>query len=325
MGGTSSRPQTYKQYYQSLDAMPEGGIGLDPYDVLGVSKEFTWEDLTGAYRKLARMVHPDKGSPDEVDVRTKMFKIATQCFRELAHDYKMRQEGNRSHLELRREAKSYYEANPVQERPVEDSSNGTESFLDRFNRTFQDNKLADEESEVGYGGIMAKSSKERETISVPQLLNKFNKESFNSTFEKTTLSKSQDVIIYQEPEALPMGRNIAYTELGGSKPDDFSSSREGTNSRVDYTDYMKAHTTTRLVDPRSVKERTEYKNVDAYEADRARIAAQPATREEIAWRKKQENTKQAQEEDRLSRLQMRDKQAAEHHDRMNRLMLSGRR
>jgi predicted protein tyrosine phosphatase len=88
---------------------------------------------------------------------------------------------------------------------------------------------------------------------------------------------------------------------------------------------MKAHTTTRLVDPRSVKQRQEYKNVDAYEADRARVAAQPATREELAWRKKQEDMERQKEEERLRRLRERDRQAAEHHDRMNRLMLSGGR
>ena len=326
MGGTSSRPQTYKQYYQSLDALPEGGVGLDPYDVLGVSREFTWEELTSAYRKLARMVHPDKGSPEEKEVRTKMFKIATQCFKELAHEYKMRQDGYRSHNELRQEAQTYYKANPVQEaRASRDADDSAESFLDRFNRTFQENKLKDEESELGYGDIMAKSSKERETINIPQTLNKFSKDAFNSTFEKTTLSKHQEVVVYREPEALPMARNIAYTELGGSKPDDYSSSREGTHSRIDYTDYMKAHTTTRLVDPRSVKQRQEYSNVDAYEADRARIAAQPATKEELAWRKKQEDLQRQKEEERMRRLQMRDTQAAEHHERMNRLMLSGRK
>lgn len=333
MGGTSSRPKTYQQYYQSLDTLTEGGVGVDPYDVLGVSRDFAWEDLTSAYRKLARMVHPDKGSPEEQEVRTKMFKIATQCFRELAHEYKMRREGDRSHLELRQEAQSYYKANPMKERaPPQQRDGGSgsgsgsaESFLDRFNRTFQENKLDDEETEVGYGSIMAKSSKDRETIEIPQLLNKFNKDSFNSTFEKTTLSKTQDVIVYQEPEALPMARNIAYTELGGSKPDDYSSSREGIHSRIDYTDYMKAHTTTRLVDPRSVKERREYKNVDAYEADRARIASQPVTQEELAWRKKQEDSQRVKEEERLRRLSMRDTQAAEHHDRMNRLMLSAER
>lgn len=321
MGTTSSRQQTYDQYYHTLQQQPPGlsqDLNVDPYEILGVSKTFTWDELISAYRRMARMVHPDKGTEDEQEVRTKMFKIATECFRDLAHIYKSRQEG-RSHSDLKRDANAFYESHPT--RHVAVSHESADTFIDKFNRTFQENKLEDDENEIGYGGMMTKSSKVREDISIPVVLDKYTNDAFNSTFDKVTLTDKKEVIVYKEPEALPMGKNMAYTELGGSRPDDFSSSREGTRSALEFTDYMKAHTTTRLVDPRSVKERKMYKNIDAYEADRARTMAQPATQEELAWRASRDRLLSQAETERMNRLKQRDTAASQHHDKMNRLML----
>lgn len=333
MGSSSSRPQTYDQYYQSLQNAPVvSDENVDPYEVLGVSKNFEWEELTQAYRHMARLVHPDKGLREEAEVRTRMFRIVTECFRKLAHEYKMRQEG-RPHYELKKESQAYYAAQtghngfaPPADRNESKPRSRTktdESFIDRFNRTFEENALEDDENAVGYGGMMAKSSKDREDITVPQVMKKFNADTFNSTFDKLTIPKSKDVIIYHEPEALPMGKKMAYTELGGGRPDDFSSTREGTGVRgqLDFTDYMKAHTQTRLVDPRAVKERKNYKTVDAYAADRSRVTSKPATPQELARRSQQEIEQARAEEMRLARLRERDALAAAHHDKMNRLML----
>ena len=329
MGSSSSRPQQYEQYYQSLASAPDTSLGdFDPYEVLGVSKNVDWEELTQAYRRVARLVHPDKGPPDEAEVRTKMFKVATASFRKVAHDCKMRQQ-DRPHHDLKREAQAFYASNPARYTSTTNNGDGgvgdsADSFLDRFNRTFEENRMDDDEATIGYGQMMAASSKVREDISVPQVLNKFSRDSFNQTFEKMTLADKKDVVVYREPEALPMAKKVAYTELGGGRPDDFSSSKEGTRSAIEYTDYMKAYTTTRLVDPRAVQSKPTYNNLDAYEADRAKVMATPASKEELAWRARREREQARAEEERLSRLKKRDAMAAEHHDRMNRLMLSGR-
>jgi curved DNA-binding protein CbpA len=332
MGSSSSRPQTYDQYYQSLQNAPAASDeNVDPYEVLGVRKNFEWEELTQAYRHMARLVHPDKGLHEEAQVRTRMFRIVTECFRKLAHEYKGRQEG-RPHHELKKESQAYYASQtgghnsftpPPDRNESKSRTQNDESFIDRFNRTFEENALEDDENKIGYGGMMAKSSKEREEIAVPQVMKKFNADAFNSTFDKLTIPKTKDVIVYHEPEALPMGKKMAYTELGGGRPDDFSSTREGTGVRgqLDFTDYMKAHTTTRLVDPRAVKERKTYKTVDAYAADRTRVTAKPATPQELARRAQQENEQARAEEIRVARLRERDALAAAHHEKMNRLML----
>jgi curved DNA-binding protein CbpA len=324
MGGSSSRPQTYDQYYKSLqDAPTISSNDVNPYEVLGLNKNFDWDELTQAFRRVAKQVHPDKGGPDEVIVRTQMFRIATDCFKQLARDYKMREEG-KPHHDLKREAEAYYSENPQRQAPPPSSQSlSQESFIDRFNRTFETNRLEDEENATGYGNAMAASSKVREDIAVPQILTKFTSDAFNKKFDKITLASSKDVIVYREPEALPLAKKMAYTELGGDKPDDFSSTREGTRSKLDYTDYMRAHTQTRLVDPRAVAKRKEYKNVDAFEADRARVIAQPRTQDELEYEQAKERERTQAEEARLMRLKQKDAYAAAHHDRMNRMMLGG--
>jgi hypothetical protein len=88
---------------------------------------------------------------------------------------------------------------------------------------------------------------------------------------------------------------------------------------------MKAYTTTRLVDPRSVHERKNFRNVDEYESERTNVMATPETPDERAWRKKKEFEAQKAEEARLYRLKQRDSAAALHHDKVNRLMLSSKR
>lgn len=322
MGGSSSRPNTYEQYYRSLQ---NGGISLDnvdPYEVLGVTKNFEWDDLTQAYRKMARMVHPDKGPPHEAEVRGRMFKTLTECFKHLAIEYKRRLE-NRNHADLKSEAQAYYRSNPQYSGGAQ-GVGADESFLDRFNRTFEENKIEDENA-IGYGNLMAASSKTREDISVPQVLKKYSRDTFNSVFDRMTLSQTKDVVVYKEPEALPLAKKVAYTELGGDRPDDFSSTREGTRSKLDYTDYMKATTQSRLVDPRAVQERKEYKNVDAYEKERNKVMKKPLTPDEMAWRAQKERDAKRAEEARLQRLRERDELASAHHDKMNRLMLSSGR
>ena len=333
MGATSSRPKTFEQYYQSVRQIPDEAAEsrVDPYYVLDVPKDYEWDELVSAYRRLARLVHPDKGPVSEKEVRTKMFRMATECFRVLAHEYKTRSE-DRPHFDLKRESQAYYEANPPSSKPgrAPNQGQGTAggedgSFIDKFNRMFDENRMDDEDTSTGYGQIMTPSSKVREDIAPPQVIKTYTKETFNDTFEKHAVPGKREVVVYREPEALPMVRKMAYTELGGDRPDDFSSSREGTKQgTLDFTDYMRAHTTSRLVDPRSVKARKDYKNVDAYEADRTKVMTQPPTREELAFRAQRESEDKRMESMRRERLKQRDAQAKEHHDRMSQMLIGGR-
>lgn len=344
MGNQNSRSMTYHQYYESLKNTNPNAIrslnldGLDPYQVLGVRKNFTFDELKESYRNIARMVHPDKGGSDQ------LFQLVTNCFRTLAQEYKLRT-SDRPHWELKQDSERFFERqmqNVQQQSPFMSSQNDrrggddvmrnvngtnamqdTNNFLDKFNKMFDENKLDDDEKAFGYSHMMAPSSKKREDINVPKILNKFNKETFNKTFDSVTLPTAKDVVVYKEPEALPLARKIQYTELGADKPSDYSSGEGTTRNTLQYTDYMVAHTTSRLVDPRAVKERKNYKNVEQYESDRASSTQAPMTEDERVWMEQKAKQQEMAEQMRLQRLQQRDNMIAIHHEKMNRLMLGG--
>jgi len=147
---------------------------------------------------------------------------------------------------------------------------------------------------------------------------------FNKTFETVSLPKSTEIVKYREPEALPLARKMQYTELG-EVVDDFTSSTTNRESgSLQYTDYMKAYASGRLVDPRSVEDRPTYRNVNEYESARERVMSKAPTDEELQWIAKKEREEKRAEELRLRRLAEKDRATAEHHEKMNRLLLRGR-
>ena len=90
MGNTSSRQNTYQQYHRELNApkktvMEDAELKkidmntLNHYEVLNVSKDFTWDELKESYRKLAINVHPDKPNGNK-----ELFNIITFSFKQLA-------------------------------------------------------------------------------------------------------------------------------------------------------------------------------------------------------------------------------------------------
>ena len=89
---------------------------------------------------------------------------------------------------------------------------------------------------------------------------------FNKKFDQIPDRKENRVVKYGYPEALPMAKNLQYQVLGQGKLDDYSSGVEQQN--LSYTDYKKAHTTNRLIDPRRAVQRQEYRSVNQLEQSR---------------------------------------------------------
>lgn len=319
MGNKGSRGMSYSQYYDFMKQQNGGTMqgvhlnleGLDPYQVLGVRKQFTWDELKDAYRAKAKEVHPDKGGSHEI------FNLVTNCFKELAAEYKMRLEAKPHH-----ELKQDYQDFAAQQRPLatrESKGNRDDGdFHKRFNRMFEENKLEDDDHDIGYGHMMDASSSKRDDIEIPRTMQKFNNEKFNSVFEKKVVS-SKEVIIYKEPEPLQLAKTIQYTELGG-KTDDYSSSVERGERGLQYTDYMKAHTTSRLVNPNEVKERKEYKSVEDYESARNATFNKQQTDEEKRWLREREELQEKREYDRIQRMKTRDEAISKHYERVNGLL-----
>jgi hypothetical protein len=201
------------------------------------------------------------------------------------------------------------------------------NFTEKFNRTFEENRLEDEETTKGYGHMMAESSKTREDLSVPTYMKpgkKLDMVSFNKTFDTITLPKSSEIVKYKEPEALPLARKMQYSELGETV-DDYSSSATSRDSRgLQYTDYKKAYETGRLVDPRAIEERQNFNTVSEYESMRERVLSTAQTDEELQFVAKKEKDAAKAEEARLRRLSERDRIIENHHNKMNKLLLGGK-
>jgi curved DNA-binding protein CbpA len=326
MGANSSRQYTYQQYYNA--AQKSGVIedinfkeididSINPYEVLNVSKNFTWNELKEAYRKLAINTHPDKqgGNKD-------LFNIITICFKKLGEELKRREE-EKGHHDLKKQSKNYFHkmTNDTIPHPSEVLAPNEKFTTNKFNKNFEKCKLYEEEIEFGYGSKMDESTKIREDINIEKLIkkNKIDNESFNELFNKN-VPVNKALIKYREPEPLILAKSLQFTELGGKRPDDYSSSIEK-NSSLAYTDYMRAHDGTRLVDPRLMKNVKEFKSVDEYEAYRENKAKRTLSARELKAEELKKIKEKKAEEERLERLKMYDKNIEKSYEKASQLFL----
>jgi curved DNA-binding protein CbpA len=326
MGANSSRQYTYQQYYNAAE---KSGVineidfknidieSINPYEVLNVPKNFTWDELKISYRKLAINTHPDKqgGNKD-------LFNIITHCFRKLADELKMREE-DKSHHDLKQQSNDFFHkmTNEALPHPSEVLKPNEKFTNTKFNKNFEKCKLYDEEIEFGYGSKMEESTKKREDINIEKLIkkNKIDNESFNEIFNKN-VPVNKELIKYREPEPQILGNTLQYTELGGKRPDDYSSSIEKTNTLA-YTDYMRAHDGTRLVDPRLMKNVKEFKSVDEYEAYRDDKSKKILSAKELKKEELKALKGKKEEEERLERLRIYDKKIEKSYEKASQLFL----
>lgn len=327
MGANSSRQYTYQQYYNAaqksgaIDEIDFTDIDIDsinPYEVLNVTKNFTWNELKEAYRKLAINTHPDKqgGNKD-------LFNIITICFKKLGDELK-RREDDKGHHDLKKQSNDFFHkmTNNEQAHPSEVlSPSDIKMTPTKFNKNFEKCKLYDEEIEFGYGSKMEVSTKVREDISIEKLIkkNKIDNESFNNLFNKN-VPVNKALIKYREPEPLILAKTLQFTELGGKRPDDYSSSIEK-NSSLAYTDYMRAHDGTRLVDPSLMKNVKEFKSVDEYEAYRENKAKKVLSTRELKAEELKKMKEAKAEEERLERLKVYDKKVEKSYEKASQLFL----
>lgn len=327
MGANSSRQYTYQQYYNAaqksgtIDEIDFKDIDIDsinPYEVLNVSKNFTWNELKEAYRKLAINTHPDKqgGNKD-------LFNIITICFKKLGDELKMR-EDDKGHSDLKKQSNDFFHkmTNNEQAHPSEVlTPSDIKMTPTKFNKNFEKCKLYDEEIEFGYGSKMDLSTKVREDINIEKLTkkNKIDNETFNNLFNKN-VPVNKALIKYREPEPLILAKSLQFTELGAKRPDDYSSSMEKTSSLA-YTDYMRAHDGTRLVDPSLMKNVKEFKSVDEYEAYRENKAKKVLSARELKAEELKRIKETKAEEERLDRLKVYDKKIEKSYEKASQLFL----
>jgi curved DNA-binding protein CbpA len=340
MGVKSSRQYTYQQYYEAMKKSGQAANidlkninmdTIDPYEVFNISKNFTWNELKETYRKLAISTHPDKpgGNKD-------IFNIITYCFEKLALEYKKR-ESDLSHSELKKQSSDFFDkiVNNKMPHPSivnmnrdRDGSGGigdgnnAELFSQKFNRNFEKCKVYDDEMEFGYGKNMEESSKVREDIKIDKVIkkNKIDNKSFNDIFN-SKVPVNKQLVKYQEPEPLLLAKSLQFTELGNKRPDDYSSSSVKKTNSLSYSDYMKAHEGTRLIDTSIIKGMKEFKSVEEYEVYRDTKAKVELSAKELKQQELKKLREEKEEQMRLERLNKYDRNIELSYEKANRLFI----
>ena len=340
MGAKSSRQYTYQQYYEAMKKSGQAANidlkninmeNIDPYEVFNISKNFTWNELKETYRKLAISTHPDKqgGNKD-------IFNIVTYCFEKLALEYKKR-ESELSHMELKKQSSEFFDKIVSNKMPHpsivnmngregrdgrDGDSNNAELFSQKFNRNFEKCKVYDDETEFGYGKNMDESSKVREDIKIDKVIkkNKIDNKSFNDIFNSKVPINKQ-LVKYREPEPLLLAKSLQFTELGNKRPDDYSSSSVKKTNSLSYSDYMKAHEGTRLIDTSIIKDMKEFKSVEEYEVYRDTKAKVELSAKELKQQELKKLREEKEEQMRLERLNKYDRNIELSYEKANRLFI----
>ena len=283
---------------------------VNPYKVLNVPKHYTLEQLRANYKKIAVTVHPDK--PNGSDY---LFKLVTTCYKALLKEHE-RRKADKQYTELKNESAAYMERQGPGEGQGRSTDKANKFDVSRFNKVFEENRIGDVNDD-GYGRWMAPSSSEREDIDIKNKMGKFSSDAFNKEFEGMPVKKpSKSVTQFSEPAAMTGGP--ACSELGVTKVTDFSAGTVSGKS-LNYMDYKKAHTTSRLVDPNAIKVK-EWRSIEELEHSRAKLAFTMSDDEKRAYERARYE-QELQEKRRVDNLRSRDAIIERHFNQMNRLML----
>ena len=300
---------------------------FNPYEIIGVSKRFTLDELKYNYKKVAKRVHPDRGGNE------KLFKLVTLAYKQLLEIHKLKQI-NKEFNELKSDFQEFTTNQDNQQRRHRDlhrssdrsskkssrsrqnqqDSNG--NFGDMFNKIYEENKIEDV-YDRGYGDLMTESDASRPDIDIKKTVNSM--KNFNQAFDSAPISKhNKKIIKYRDPIALPTSlKTLQYTEIGVDRINDFSTE----TSNLSCVDYKKAHSTSKLIDKNYVRQRTGYNDIGGLEAERANIDYNMSEEDlrKQAYLKKKEQLKELK---RLERLQQMDMMHQESFNRVNELMVN---
>lgn len=287
----------------------EQNNNVNSYKLLGVSANYTLDELKVAYRKKAIQTHPDKGGNPEV------FDAVTKAYFSLLEKLKNKEQ-DKQYGELKSQSKQYIEGQSSDKRKNVNLKD--EKFnLTAFNKIFEENKIADP-TDNGYDEWLKDESSRKEQPKI--FSDKFNLDVFNSTFENWKDEDSnlnREIVLRDEPSALVAFGRTGYTELGVDKVNDFSNA-EGRG--LGYTDLKQAYSKSGIINTKQVQMRESYRNIQEYEKARSKVeykmSPEDIRREELRKRKEEEEEKM-----RIQRVQQRDNQHFNSYNRVHQLML----
>lgn len=235
---------------------------VDPYKLLQVPKNFTIEQLKTQYKRIALDFHPDKHTKNP-DAAVAMFQVLTNCYKQLVEEYRLKI-ADKQYIDMKHDFKNYTEQTLNKQLHEQTKFN-----ISKFNTVFEKSRLNDI-TDDGY-------------------------EKWMKSAEHSSLKDAKtEIVEYRDPQPVfgsAMLNNVY--ELGINKISDFSADNLSSKD-LQFMDYRKAHTTTKIVDPDTVKTRKEYATVGELEADRGTISFKMSDEEyaELVQRKHQEDIKE---------------------------------
>tara|TARA_Y100000389_G_scaffold44041_1_gene38769 strand:- start:94 stop:1017 length:924 start_codon:yes stop_codon:yes gene_type:complete len=301
--------QIKQQYISDIN----NGVDYDAYKIFDLPREFSWDQLKNAYKKLAMKTHPDKGGDKRI------FDYITKKFYELGEDYKLRID-NKNYNELKEGYNNYQDNN--NDKKYNDKFDDELSFNERLNKHFDSVKLYDEDTDFGYGNTMHESTSLRDDIKIKNVFNttKVNNKSFNEVFDNSVKLTSKQIIKHTDPVPMILAKNLAYSEIGAGKNDDYSSSVEKTKNLA-YTDYNKAHTMNRLIDSNELNNIQKFKNVKDYKKYSDNKIKKGLTEKELKQLEKKKQLEEEHEQNRLERIKLQNINITNAYNKANELLL----
>ena len=308
-----NQQQSYHQQQQTnqqfqLPSAPK--IKLDPYKILGISKEYDEYSLKKAYLKMAMKTHPDRGG---TPAQFQQVSIAYTLLKKKLKEEKILL----THNDLREGARDYVQTQLNQPKV---NVNMTENFdADVFNKIYDENKIP-EAFDEGYGSWM---KKEQDGMSQQRMFQSgFNKDLFNHTFEKYKQEQAQkngsQMVKYSEPEQrMSMSNQDSLVTLGQAKVSNFG----GATDNLSYTDYKQAFTDgSTLIDVHSVDIGDRSGSMNAIKAQRSNVSytMKPEDEQRLAIQKLVE---QKAEQNRIQRLQVYDQKHGQAYEKIHSMLL----
>jgi hypothetical protein len=120
---------------------------------------------------------------------------------------------------------------------------------------------------------------------------------------------------------MQLSNRLKFTTLGDKNIDDFSKNYNVNNvNSLDYSDYKKAHTQTKLINTKKYKSRKSYKNITNFKHSRKNQKMTLNEKEKQYFSTKKEK-EYLEEQKRLHRLKQKDILIEKHFKKMNKLMI----
>ena len=282
-------------------------------EVLNITDEETLdaETLKRHYKRAAIRAHPDKGGSEQ------QFEAVTRAYAYLNEIIK-RVKGKQMSTEGKQTAQNMTETRASDDdrykhvQPI--ALDPKNMNMNVFNEMFEKTRLPDPD-EDGYGDWL----KEEGGAQGNTFSGKFNRDVFNSMFEKESRAAGGNQLQLVHPQAMALTLSAGMgVELGRDRPGDYTAPA---NADIHYTDLRKAYTTESTFSGQVAGVRVENRDIKSYRAEREKGPAPLADHERRALEDAELDFKM-REQARQRRVVEGDMAAANHFTRMQQLVLT---